>query len=822
MPRFLRRALVFSCVGFALAVTGAGGQTVVGTVVEDGTLQPLPGAFVVLEDEAGEQRAAVLAGEEGGFVLRAPAPGRYRLVAQLIGYADAAGEYLVVGERETVQQRLEVAVRAISLEGIQAEVGTRCRGGPDREFRTGRLWQEARKALEIAAWADEEGALRYQLIKRQRQVDAVSLRVLATEEAGRQAYYEGSPYRSVPADTLVARGYVQPTPDGNWDHFAPDAEVLLSDSFLDTHCFSARTGPDPDLVGLGFEPVPGRDLPEIEGVLWLDRGTAELRHLEFTYVNLPYPHGDWPHVGGRVEFERLSTGVWIVRRWHIRMPHAAEWTGGFGGARRELALRSLREESAEVSSVRTQGGQVLSEATGATVYGTVEDSVSGRALAGAIVELVPTARRTSTGPEGVYRMSGLPAGTFQIRVSHPDLDILGAVAPTLEVRLELGRTTRLPVRPSLSALALELCERAGSFRDPVVLYGAVLDPDDETPVPGAVLRIFGAGPERQLSTDSLGGYATCIERSEADVVELAAAGPADLVRDRHSLEAVEVEIAGRILARADLTLARGAMAPVLASGRATNRRQRSSNAMIGTVVGADDNAPIAGAMVLIRKQDGSPVYSAVTDEEGHFRLAHPDQVTEEYGLNVEHVAYGKVSREVTFRPGEQLSVEVLLGDQVIGLDPIVVTERRRGLLADVGFYDRLERGFGQYIQREEIERRRPSRLTDLMQGRSGLSVVQVETFKYDIRLVGPVRVGRDCQPAIWLDGSLVRDAGEPRVDVNPRTKRKIYVQQQLSEVVSPDEIEAIELYTGPAGMPMQYGGSNASCGVVLIWTRRGG
>lgn len=821
MPRFLRRTLVFVCTGFALAVTGAVGQTVVGTVVEDGTLQPLPGAFVTLEDEAGEQRAAVLAGEEGRFVLQAPAPGRYRLVAQMIGYAGAAGDYLVVAEGETVQQRLQVPVRAISLEGIRADVGRRCRGRPDRELRTARLWEEARKALEIAAWAEAQGALRFQLVHRRRELDATSLRVIGLNETGKRGYYAGSPYRSIPAEKLEAGGYVQRTATDQWDHFAPDAEVLLSESFLDTHCFGARTGDDPELVGLTFQPVPGRTLPDIEGVLWLDRGTAELRRLEYTYVNLPYPHGHWPQVGGRVEFERLATGVWIVRRWHIRMPLAAEWTGGFGGDRRELTLRSLSEEGAVVSSVRTQDGQVLSEATGATLYGTVEDSLSGRALAGATVELVPTERKATTGPDGLYRMSGLPSGTFQVRISHPDLTLLGAIPPTLDVRLEPGRAVRLPVRPSLSDLALGLCERAGSFMDPVVLYGAVLDPDEETPVPGAVLRIFGPGPERRVTTDSAGGYAGCLERSEWQTVEIAAAGSADLFRDRSSLDRVEVEIADHVLIRADLTLPREAMAPVLASERSANRGRRWSNAMIGTVLGAHDNAPIAGAMVLIRKRDGSPVYSAVTNEDGQFRFTHPDRVTEEYTLSVEHVAYGKISREVRFQPGEQLEVEVLLAEEVIGLDPIVVTERRRGLLADVGFYDRMERGFGHHIEREEIERRRPWQVTDLMQGRPGLKVVQVEQHKYDIRLIGSGRIGRDCQPSIWLDGSLVREGGQPRVRSHPRSNKKIYLQRQLSEVVSPEQIEAIELYTGAAGMPIQYGGSNAACGVVLIWTRRG-
>lgn len=52
--------------------------------------------------------------------------------------------------------------------------------------------------------------------------------------------------------------------------YAPDAEVLLSDAFLDSHCFSLReaTVQGEARLGLTFEPVPGRTIPEVRGVLW--------------------------------------------------------------------------------------------------------------------------------------------------------------------------------------------------------------------------------------------------------------------------------------------------------------------------------------------------------------------------------------------------------------------------------------------------------------------------------------------------------------------------------------------------------------------------
>lgn len=76
----------------------------------------------------------------------------------------------------------------------------------------------------------------------------------------------------------------------------------------------------PNLIGLGFRPVRDRRVPEIRGVLWVDRGSAELRHLEFEYVDVPVPVRV-SGLGGRLEFERLASGAWIIRDWYIRIPH---------------------------------------------------------------------------------------------------------------------------------------------------------------------------------------------------------------------------------------------------------------------------------------------------------------------------------------------------------------------------------------------------------------------------------------------------------------------------------------------------------------------
>ncbi len=43
----------------------------------------------------------------------------------------------------------------------------------------------------------------------------------------------------------------------------------------------------------------------------------------------------------------------------------------------------------------------------------------------------------------------------------------------------------------------------------------------------------------------------------------------------------------------------------------------------------------------------------------------------------------------------------------------------------------------------------------------------------------------------------------------------------LSGVVRPEEVYAIEVYRTPSQIPIEYGGAESACGVLLIWTIHG-
>jgi len=99
----------------------------------------------------------------------------------------------------------------------------------------------------------------------------------------------------------------------------PDEAVLLSDGFAATHCFrSVRHRNRPGQIGVAFEPAPKRKRSDIQGVLWLDEASSELREIRFQFVNAGILSRFEP--GGFTRFHRMPSGAWIVSEWQLRMP----------------------------------------------------------------------------------------------------------------------------------------------------------------------------------------------------------------------------------------------------------------------------------------------------------------------------------------------------------------------------------------------------------------------------------------------------------------------------------------------------------------------
>jgi hypothetical protein len=332
--------------GLMLGALPAGAQTVRGHV-EGADGVPISGAFVMLEDSTGVVSSRVLSTESGSFRIVAPAPGTYRLRAERIGYTAAVSPELQLAAEQNLSYRFVVEPDPVRLREIRVEERSRCSILPDEGIELQRVWDEALKAITATAWTGQQPYFRFDAVMHEQLLDRrgspVSEAVL--EEV---RFYGRHPFRAIPAQDLVLGGFVQ-EPEGQVAYYAPDADVLLSDSFVRRHCFRLVRGhgESAGLLGLSFEALPQSRLPDIEGVMWLDPTTAELRWLDFTYVNIAASI-ERQGLGGMVEFARLPSGAWIIRSWWIRVP-VVEWIPG----QRQRAGRY------RLTGIDEGGGQVL-------------------------------------------------------------------------------------------------------------------------------------------------------------------------------------------------------------------------------------------------------------------------------------------------------------------------------------------------------------------------------------------------------------------------------------------------------------------------------
>lgn len=607
----------------------------------------------------GARLGSTLANAEGTFRLAAPAAGVYRVYAERIGYdrMESAEFTLAVGDVHTVA--LRASVMAIDLNALTVEATARCRPRPGSGPETARLWEEVRKALEVARWSGSQKVLRMAVANRRRELDAHTLRVEGGEEQARLGFYDGSPYRSLPVEELADGGYIQPAPGGTYDYYAPDAGVLLSDEFLDTHCFRVMDAPDDDadLIGLGFEPMPGRAMADIAGTLWVDRGTAELRRVDFRYTNIPDLPGRWSQIGGRVSFHRLANGMWIVDDWYIRMPMSVSRTRTPTGPG-DPVLQRLYETGGRVQSVRTLQGELIAEATGATVFGTVIDSVAGAPLAGAVIRLRGTDLEATTGEDGAWRITGAPAGRYTLELQHPLPDLLALPGLGGDLTLEAGQAVRYPLSiPSAASIAEMACREAVPYGAPRFVYGIVRDPTGERVIPGAIIRLTTRGDGREVRSDSTGVYRGCIEAEHADL-QIVATLPG---RGTEAQQALDV-VATDALLRADITLA-AAAAAVTSDDRNNGETRYWSNSIIGTITTADGEPVPSAVIELLLEADGEAVGSTVSNERGRFEIRHPDS-GDDYILRVTRPGFTPATQAVRFRPGEQLEMDIELHRQI--------------------------------------------------------------------------------------------------------------------------------------------------------------
>jgi hypothetical protein len=812
------RFLTASILVLILPISGEA-QLVRGQLLNGETNLPLEGALLVLQGPGGDVET-VLSNASGRFLLRAPTPGTYTVRADRIGHASTLSDPISLAQGETVDLRMVAQVRAIELATLEVSGEARCDVRPEAGRAVALVWEEARKALSAAAHTDESGLYRYRTMTFLRELDKSGRRILSEQRRASQGYLL-SPFESLPAETLMSQGFMKADPEGDL-YYAPDARVLLSDPFLDTHCLGIRPGrgDNEGLLGVAFEPIPGRQIPDIRGVVWVEPGTARLRHVDYTYENLD-PALRNEMVGGRVEFQGLPNGTWIVRDWRIRMPNAA-LAPDYRGSR-QLILVGIREVGGEVARVQDQTGETILEAQRATLMGAVLDSTGVAPLVGARVEVQGTPSWALTGTDGSFSISGLSRGVYGVGFSHAEVPKLGGTEPAAEVSLTPGEVTSVTlVAPPLSTILTAVCgEDRGE--DSAVLTGMVLDGETGAPLAGATVRVLwtdyrftgthtasGAGGWQTLAgmqDDGLQG------ESDANGRYLACSVPPD-----HPLR-VEAESG---------TLATGTVPVRVPSGQSflshdislTEQEEPATGGLLGLVVDFQDQTPLEGVVITLADLDRE----TFTNERGRFEfneIPRGDHI-----LEVNTLGRAPLSDTIQIRGGRLLELELRLPAAALELEGITVEviSRREMEFRQEGFAG----GETDYITPEEMDAVR-DRVTDIVDVIRSMGSPRIRITNsnsggvplgFCIRWTrreasvqaGALRGEGGCtNMLIVLDGMPMQGAGGG----GPTIPATDFLMD-----LSPAEIESVQILS-PVQARFQYG-AGGDRGALIIKTRRGG
>ncbi len=464
------------------------------------------------------------------------------------------------------------------------------------------------------------------------------------------------------------------------------------------------------------------------------------------------------------------------------------------------------------------------------ISGIVYDSLRTHGpLVNATVVLIEPSRYATTDDKGRFTFDSVAPGKYSIGFTHDVLDSLDLQGPiaTANVVAGAGASVVLAV-PSATTMYGRLCPAVHDTSTGMVI-GRVRDVDDQSALANAAVStewaeyVISGGravPSRMHAATKSGPggiYLLCgIPTNVALEVrtELAGivVGPSPL--DMH----------GRIFSRVDFAISRKddaaremPLAATHGDSIAFAAYGPGTAALRGVVHGADGK-PLKDAVVSVIGTERS----GRSDAAGAFRVEQIPAGTR--AIEVKSIGMMPVTFSMDFPTHGTRDTTVGVTKQAQQLKAVSVEERAAQLspmLAD-GFATRQAHGLGSFLTAKDLAKHNYPTLTAVLEGVRGMHIAY-GTKGYPLpQMLGVMDLGTDyCIPNFWIDGTPYHvDGAVPNASTSAKAPSPKFPYSDITDMVRPDQIKGIEVYTSPGEVPAQYDKfSSTGCGSIVIWTR---
>lgn len=165
-------------------------------------------------------------------------------------------------------------------------------------------------------------------------------------------------------------------------------------------------------------------------------------------------------------------------------------------------------------------------------------------------------------------------------------------------------------------------------------------------------------------------------------------------------------------------------------------------------------------------------------------------------LSVQAIGFSPKTFKFAVTAGQVLTRHFPVEFDGARLPEVVVTARATRLAPRyTDFERRRERGLGAYFRWEEIKARGFSSVGDALRTVRG---VRMKCNQQSYECFAEMARSPGCFPRWWVDGV------------------EVYSFHENTPI---RDVYGIEVYRGASEMPADFGGSNAACGVIVVWTK---